>query len=153
MAVAPGQIQWTVDPGIAGGPIETARAELRTTMFHETHHLARGWTVSGGTAGSRIIDASVAEGLATAFERDAAGGNPPWGQYPPDEVDGWVEELLAVKDGFQSYPTWMFNHPDGRKWIGYRAGTYLTDRAMRGCGCTAADLAAKPTDEILELGR
>jgi hypothetical protein len=153
MAPAPGKIQWTVDPDIASGPIEIAGAELRTTMFHESHHLARGWTVSGGTAGFRMIDAAVAEGMATAFERDAGGGDPPWGNYPPDEAAGWVEELLAVKNGPQAYGTWMFSHPDGRRWIGYRAGTYLTDRAMAACGCSAADLASRSTDEVLELAR
>lgn len=151
MAASPEKIQWTVDPQIGDGPVETISKELRTTLFHETHHLARGWTVSGGTAGTRIIDAAVAEGMATAFERDAGGGDPPWGEYPLHDVENWVEELVNVTDGFQSYSKWMFNHPDGRQWIGYRAGTYLTDRAMENCNCTSADLVLLPTAEILAL--
>lgn len=151
VALAPGRIQWTVDPDLDGGPIAIARAELRTTLFHESHHLARGWTVEGGTAGGRMIDAAVSEGMATAFERDAGGGDPPWGRYPADEVDGWVDELRAVTGGLEAYQTWMFYHPDGRQWIGYRAGTYLTDRAMTACDCSAADLARTPTDRVLEL--
>lgn len=151
VALAPGRIQWTLDPDFDGGPIAIARAELRTTLFHESHHLARGWTVEGGTAGGRMIDAAVAEGMATAFERDAGGGDPPWGRYPVDEVAGWVDELRAVTGGFAAYQTWMFSHPDGRQWIGYRAGTYLADRAMAACGCSAAELVDAPTDRVLEL--
>lgn len=149
-ATAPGHILWTVDPAHAGGVVGVTRARLRATLFHEIHHLVRGWTVQDGTAGTRLIDAAVSEGMATAFERDAAGARPPWAEYPVDEVDGWVDELIAA-GGFESYNTYMFQHPDGRRWIGYRAGTYLTDRAMAACDCSAADLVRTPTDEVLAL--
>lgn len=150
IALAPGQIGWTVDPNRPGGVVAIARASLRPTLFHEVHHLVRGWTVQDGTAGSRMIDAAVSEGMATAFERDAAGAEPPWGAYVAEDVDGWVDELLAVS-GLESYATWMFQHPDGRRWIGYRAGTYLADRAIAACSCSAADLVSTPTDEILAM--
>jgi hypothetical protein len=150
MALAPGRIGWTVDPGRPGGVAAIAREKLRHTLFHEVHHLARGWTVEGRTVGSRMIDAVVSEGMATAFERDAAGWRPPWGEYPAGEVAGWVDELRAVA-GFETYATWMFRHPDGRRWIGYRAGTYLTDQAMAASGRSAAELVSTPTDEILSL--
>jgi hypothetical protein len=153
MAQAPGRIQWTVDPEFEGGPVAVARAELHAALFHESHHLARGWTVQGGTAGTRMIDAAVAEGMATAFERDAGGGRPSWGDYPADDVDRWIEELVAVEGGLRDYQMWMFYHPDGRQWIGYRVGTYLADRAMEACGCTAADLVETPTNRILEMAR
>ena len=150
LALAPGRIGWTVDPEREGGVLGVARARLRLTLFHEVHHLARGWTVQGGTVGNRMIDAAVSEGMATAFERDAAGYRPPWGEYPAEEAADWVDELLEAP-GFEAYATYMFQHPDGRRWIGYRAGTWLTDRAMAECGCSAADLVSTPTDEILEL--
>jgi hypothetical protein len=150
VALAPGRIAWTVDPARPGGVIAVARARLRITLFHEVHHLVRGWTIEGGTVGIRMIDAAVSEGMATAFERDATGTRPPWGEYPADEVEGWVDELLEAP-GFEAYATFMLQHPDGRRWIGYRAGTWLADRAMAACGCSAADLVSTPTDEILEL--
>lgn len=150
VALAPGRIGWTVDPARTGGVLAIARARLRPTLFHEVHHLARGWTVEGGTVGTRMIDAAVSEGMATAFERDAAESRPPWGEYPAEEVEGWVRELLEAP-GFEAYATWMFQRPDGRRWIGYRAGTWLADRAMAACACSAADLVSTPTDEILDL--
>lgn len=148
-AVAPGRISWMVDPDRPGGVLAIARARLRTTLFHEIHHLARGWTFEGGTAGGRMIDAAASEGMATAFERDAGGWDPPWGAYPPEAGD-WIEELLAV-ESLAPYATWMFQHPDGRRWIGYRAGTWLADRAIAASGRSAAELVGTPTDEILAL--
>ena len=148
-ALAPGRVTWIVDPTFEGGVAENAANTLRETLFHEIHHLVRGWTFEGSTTGKRMIDAVVAEGLATAFERDAADANPLWGQYDPEVVPAWVEELIPVPD-FRDYEIWMFEHPDGRKWIGYRAGTYIADQAIAATGETAATLATMPTDEILE---
>lgn len=72
-ALAPRRIGWTVDPRRPAGVLAIARIRLRSTLFHEVHHLVRGWTIEGGTAGGWLIDAAASEGLATAFERDAAG--------------------------------------------------------------------------------
>ena len=49
------------------------------------------------------------------------------------------------------YAEWMFRHPDGRRWIGYRAGTYIADRAMKATELSAAELAITPTARVLEL--
>jgi hypothetical protein len=46
---------------------------------------------------------------------------------------------------------WMVEHPDGRRWIGYRAGTFIADQAIAASGRTAAQLATMPTDEVLAL--
>ncbi len=152
LAAAPGRIAWTVDPARPGGVAAIARTHLRATLAHEIHHLARGWTVEGGTAGSRMIDAAVSEGLATVFARDVTGSDPPWGHYDSTEADGWVDELLEVPN-LATYQTWMFQHPDGRRWIGYRAGAYIADRAKEACRCSAADLVRTATDEIIEMLR
>ena len=152
-ALAPNRIGWTVDPDHQDSVITRARAHLRSSLFHEAHHLARGWTFEDNAfLGEGMIAAAVSEGLATAFERDVAGGQPMWGQYPEDEVALWVEELLDVSGRDQhAYQDWMFRHPDGRWMIGYRAGTFIVDRAMAASGKTAAELVSTPTDEILEL--
>jgi hypothetical protein len=46
----------------------------------------------------------------------------------------------------------MFDHPDGRRWIGYRTGTYLVDRAMAGSGKSTIDLLGATAAEIIEMG-
>lgn len=45
----------------------------------------------------------------------------------------------------------MYRHPDGRQWIGYRAGTHIADRAIKASGLSAAQLVNVPTAEILKL--
>jgi uncharacterized protein YjaZ len=141
-------VQWTVDPDRAGGVEAIANAQLRRTLFHEFHHLVRdSTTVSKG----RTVDSIILEGMATAFERDFAGAHPLWGIYP-DNVGEWAKELFALPPG-SSRRHWMFQHPDGRRWIGYKVGTYLVDRAMRASGRSAADLVSVATDEILRLAQ
>jgi hypothetical protein len=95
------------------------------------------------------MDRVVSEGLATVLERDFGGGRPPWGEYPAD-VDQWVQELLKLPDSEPSNH-WMFRHPDGRRWTGYRAGTYIADRAVAASGRSAAELVITPIDEILRF--
>jgi uncharacterized protein YjaZ len=97
------------------------------------------------------MDAVISEGLATAFQRDFAQSDPLWGDYP-DEILEWAEQLLELPlSAYESYAKWMIQHPDGRRWIGYRAGTYLVDRAMEQSGQTSAELVDTPTDSILGL--
>ena len=143
------RIRWIVDPTRPGGIAVIARAQLRATLFHELHHVARGWVIESGKARTSFMDAVVSEGLATAFERDAAGRRSPWGEYPED-VAAWVEELLGLpRDA--PYRTWMFKHTDGRQWVGYRAGTYIVDQAKRVSGLSAARMVKVPTREILAM--
>ena len=141
-------VHWTVDPNRPGGVTATARAHLRPTLFHEFHHLARG--IGTGRMPTRtLMDAVVHEGLATAFERDFAGVTYPWAEYPPD-VDVWLGELMDQPAG-ASRDEWMIRHRDGRRWIGYRAGAYMVDRAIAASGFSAAELVSVPPADIVRL--
>ncbi len=151
MAMSAGQVLWTVDHERPGGVIGIANAHLRHTLFHEFHHLVRGWLIEGGMPKNSFMVGVVSEGMATAFARDFSGEDAPWSKYP-DDVDGWVYELQSVATG-DRYAEWMFLHPDGRKWIGYRAGTFLVDLAMEATGKNSADLVNVSADEIIELGK
>jgi hypothetical protein len=144
-AILPGTVHWTVDPTRHGGVRAIAGKQLRATLFHELHHLVRDASVRSIT----LIDRAVTEGLATAFERDAAGGATPWGQYS-DEVSAWTTELMALPDDTRR-DHWMGRHPDGRRWIAFKVGTYLVDRAVRASGRSPADLVSEPTAQILLL--
>jgi len=148
-AVIPHCVVWTVDGSRPGGVAEVAKRQLRSTLFHEFHHLARGWVKSNYMPGTPLIHAATCEGLATAFERDFGGRHAPWADYPSD-VASWVEELMHLPLT-ASYRNWMFQHPDGRRWIGYRAGTFIVDRAIASSGQSSADLVRTPTSEILRM--
>lgn len=145
-AASPDVVNWKVDASY--GVAEVARAHLRHMLFHELHHCTRlvkhpsYYTVDW-------YDGSVFEGLATVFEREA-GWFPPFGEYPPDEIEAWATELFAqpVDHTFQH---WKFQHPDGRRWISYRVGTWVVDRAVERSGRSAADLVWESTPAIVEL--
>ena len=143
----PNVVYWTVDPASHGGVTAIAERQLRSTLLHELHHLARAQT----HVTRALMDSVIAEGLATAFERDHGNAPTPWGDYP-EEVGDWVEELLALPPDAPRDP-WMSRHPDGRRWIGYKAGTYLVDRAMRASGRSAAGLATASTADVIEMAR
>ena len=122
---------------------------LRPALFHECHHLVRGWIKRGGKHRQHFIEGVICEGLASAFERDAAGHESPWCSYP-ENVCEWVDELLQLPAS-APYSEWMFMHPDGRRWIGYRGGTFIADRAIAASGQSAAELAETDYAEILKL--
>ena len=150
-SLEPGHIVWIVDASRPEGVVEIARSNLRSALFHEMHHLARGWVITGGAPVTTIMDAVVSEGMATVFERDFADSEPLWGSYP-DNIEEWVEELLALPaSALGLYEQWIFQHPDGRRWIGYRSGTFIVDRAVAKSGMSAAELVLTSTDEVLDL--
>lgn len=144
-AVPPDWVSWTVDPDDPRGVPEIAETQLRAALFHEFHHLVRGSTITSTT----LMDHVVAEGLATAFERDFAGVSPPWAQYP-SEVSKWVDELMK-QPPTANRTEWLWRHPDGRRWIGLKAGTYLVDQAMKRLNRSSADLVSTPTGEFLAV--
>jgi hypothetical protein len=144
-AMPPNFVMWTVDPAHGGGVVAIAEKDLRATLFHEFHHLVRSAAGNPRT----VIEHAVSEGMATAFERDFAGENRPWGEHPP-EGSGWEKELLALP---VNAPIRGLNtaHPDGRRWIVCRTGTAWVDRATARSGRTSADLVSAPAVEILSL--
>lgn len=145
-AASPEVVNWKVDA--CRGVADVARQHLRHTLFHELHHCVRLIRIPSYYT-EDWYDGSVFEGLATVFEREA-GWSPPFGAYPEDEIEDWAEELFAqpVDHTFQH---WKFQHPDGRRWISYRVGTWVVDRAVEHSGRSAADLVWEPTPKIVEL--
>ena len=149
LSMAPGYVRWIVNPKWKESVNEIAKASLRNTLFHECHHLGRGFVMYGGKPMTSLMDGVISEGLATVFERDASGSNPEWGRYPA-EVESWLNDLLQLPLSVP-YEEWMINHPDGRSYIGYRVGTYIVDRAINNSGLSAAELVLTTTEEILKL--
>lgn len=141
----PNVVHWMVDPSRHGGVTGTAHAHLRATLFFHFHRLARLKHARDVT----LMDHVISLGMATAFERDAGGRTYPWGQYPQD-VAAWVTELMA-QPPTANLNRWISRHPDGRRWVGLRAGTYLVDRAIGASGKSAAELVSLPSTEVLRL--
>lgn len=145
VVLPPDIVYWAVDPTRAGGVIGIAKKQLRATLFHEFHHLARATAVATDT----LMDHAVTEGLATVFERDFGGMPTPWGDYP-DNVEQWFAELKALPPD-EPRERWLFRHPDGRRWIAFRVGAFLVDRAARASGKSPSELATMPASQVIAL--
>ena len=106
-------------------PIEKLRASLRGTVFHELVHTV---TFSHEPWSASVLFGLVTEGLATVFEREYSGAKPLWGQYEDDEtMQEWRDEVNSLPESGEKNFDYFFNHPDGRKWIAYKTGTWMVD--------------------------
>ena len=126
-----------------------AQTGLAATIYHEFHHLARGWTIEGNKFGPGIVTAAINEGLANVFSetytKTAFEGN----AYPND-VKEWFEEVLTLPLD-ANYNQWMNEHPDGRIAIGYRVGSYIIHQAMTATNRSILELSNISPDDILVL--
>ena len=148
IALDTNRMRWVVNP--ASGPVaDIAKSHLRRTFFHEAHHLVRGWARYAVDEPITIMDAAVAEGLASAYQRDFGNSGVGWSNFPK-EIDEWVAEVLALENA-RDYHQWMFQHNDGRRLIGYRVGLYVVDKAIKASGKNAAQLVNIPTETILAM--
>lgn len=146
-AIPPDWVRWMVDATRSEGVTAIANTGLRAVLFHEFHHLVRG---TKGVPES-LMDHVIFEGMATAFERDFGGAQPLMGSYPTN-VPEWVAELMALGPEAEQRE-WLFKHPDGRRWIGFKAGTYLVDQAMERSGKNSADLVLIGASDVLQLAQ
>ncbi|WP_151982165.1 DUF2268 domain-containing putative Zn-dependent protease [Acinetobacter guerrae] len=142
------QIIWNIDTNRTEHVIDIAKRHLKPTLYHELNHLFRGWVMQGATIDS-FMDGVIHEGIAVCFERDYASSHPLWGIYP-ENVNEWVDELLNLT--IDTHPTeWYFEHSDGRRWIAYKTGTYLVDRAMQNGKINACEISKLNTSDVLSL--
>lgn len=136
----------SLDPGLPYGE-EKVLASTRCTLFHELHHAAR---FEAGIFHPTFLDSCIMEGLATVFERDRAECQPLWGLYKPEEAEVWLQEIIAQGDNVPHYP-YMYRHNDGRRWIGYKVGTYLIDKVLKASGKSIEELTILECGEIKRL--
>ena len=132
------------------GVIDSVYQGIKSTIFHEFHHLSRGWAIQDNKFSYGIPNAMVNEGLAVAFTEIYTGNINEVNAYT-DEADNWVKEILALPLD-ASYSDWvMGEHPDGRTYIGYRTGNFLVRKAMIKSGKTILELGELMPNEIIKL--
>jgi len=133
-----------------GGVIDSVYQGIKSTIFHEFHHLSRGWAIQDNKFSYGIPNAMVNEGLAVAFTEIYTGNINEVNAYT-DEADNWVKEILALPLD-ANYAEWvMGEHPDGRTYIGYRTGNFLVRRAMNNSGKSILELSNLAPKEIIQL--
>ena len=133
-----------------GGVIDSVYQGIKSTIFHELHHLSRGWAIQDNEFSYGIPNAMVNEGLAVAFTEIYTGNINEVNAYT-DEADNWVKEILALPLD-ASYSDWvMGEHPDGRTYIGYRTGNFLVRGAINNSGKSILELSNLIPKEIIKL--
>ena len=133
-----------------GGVIDSVYQGIKSTIFHELHHLSRGWAIQDNKFSYGIPNAMVNEGLAVAFTEIYTGSINEVEAYT-DEADNWVKEILALPLD-ASYSDWvMGEHPDGRTYIGYRTGNFLVRKAMIKSRRSILELSELMPNEIIKL--
>ena len=129
--------------------VDKTLESLRQTVFHEGNHAARWNSIDKDY---RLIESSIFEGLATVFEREHAGYQPLYGKYEVDTtMQNWFAEIEAAKDDWSQRDRLFFDNPDGRRWIGYKTGTWLIDKVVQKSGKSVIELTVLPADEIIKL--
>lgn len=120
-------VSLTFDPSLPYGK-ESLEKHLRSTTFHELVHAV---TFGHDPWQPGVLFGVVSEGLATVFERDYANADPLWGRYEDDDtMREWLKELQKLPATEQKDRRYFVEHPDGRKWIVYKTGTWLVDKLI-----------------------
>jgi hypothetical protein len=135
-----------VYPGGVKKAIETALSAL---VFHEFHHLYRGWAIQDNKFGQGISIASVNEGMAVVFSEIYTGVTLEGNIYTSN-ADEWAKEIIKLPKN-ANYSTWMFRHPDGRSAVGYRAGSFIIRKVMASTGKSILELSDLGPAEILKM--
>ena len=147
----PGEVIIEISNVFPGGVKEAVKTSLASTVFHELHHIYRGWAIRDNKFGRGISIAMVNEGLAVAFSEIYTGTIVDGNSYT-DDADDWVKEIILLPVD-ADYAKWvMGEHPDGRTSIAYRAGNYLIHEVMAKTDKDILELSELSPDEILKLG-
>ncbi|WKK81060.2 DUF2268 domain-containing putative Zn-dependent protease [Marivirga arenosa] len=146
-AVVAIQISNTFDGGLSSA----VEIGLKSTLYHEFHHLSRGWAIQDNKFGPGITIAIVNEGLAEVFAEEYTGAIFEENHMPEGtDGDSWIKEIMALPK-HANYQIWMFEHPDGRTSIGYRSGNFLVRKIMNESGKNILELSKLSPIEIIKL--
>ena len=128
---------------------------LKGKDYHESFHLVQGYVGSADHSALLPIGGAIYEGAATVFERERAGTDPSYGQYPDEDVvNEWIKEIKTLTPDYDR-KAWEGFHPEKKQaHILYKAGTYIVDEALKNSpDLTIESLATMGWEEILERSK
>lgn len=146
---SPAEVNIEISNIYQGGVSKAIETALIPVIYHEFHHLSRGWAIKDNKHDTEIYIAAVNEGLAVVFSEIYTGVVLPWNKYP-DDIEQWVKEIISLPKN-SNYRKWMFQHPDGRLGIGYKAGNFIIRKAMANSGKSILELSKLSHRKILKL--
>ncbi|NVK25741.1 MAG: hypothetical protein HWE10_12505 [Gammaproteobacteria bacterium] len=142
-----GKIKLMLSEHGKGGFSDAIEKGLRSTVLHELHHVASGWAIEDNLFGPGIHIAAANEGLATVFAELLSGQSFDM-LLDSDNVDEWVKEILTLPSN-ANYMHWVSGeHPDGRMFIGYKAGRHLIYQAMLNTNKSIIELSREPISSL-----
>ncbi len=152
-AEAPGEVSYHLSTQAKGGVVGAANAALKSSVYHELHHLAMGWTMIdnkyGNPAGIPI--STVNEGLAGVFAETYTNQYFAKAFDYPENVHNWLLEIMELPKN-ANYSHWISGmHPDGRMAIGYRLGRYVVHQAQQKSGKDIIEVSQLHPNEILNI--
>ena len=106
--------------------------DLEGMVYHEMHHIARGYCGMLEKGEHVLLNSVFSEGLATVFELEQVPGRlPKYARHVPSLIKKWLprmeKEFLSTK---YNHSAWF--HGQGKPdHLGYKIGKYLVDEIIR----------------------
>jgi uncharacterized protein YjaZ len=137
-------------------------AHVRSTVFHESYHLAHGHTYEQSTLPYRhALDSAIYEGCASVFEREYTQPDLLPGDYSAcseSQLQEWRDALANISnDDYKNGDTglwvkWaLYDKEANERWRVYKVGTWLVDRALQNSGGDILDFRKLTAEQILNL--
>jgi uncharacterized protein YjaZ len=127
--------------------------DLEGTLYHEMHHIARGYCGMLEKAEHFLLDTIFSEGLATAFEVEQVSSRlPKHARYTSALVRTWLPRMAKEFSSTTfDYCEWFHGQGKPAK-LGYKIGKYLVDEIIqRNPSKTPAKLARTEAWELLKM--
>jgi len=140
-------IEITIPPG------KIDYSDLEGTLYHEIHHIARGYYAMLEKGKHVLLNTIFSEGLATAFEIEQVPSRlPGYAKHNPLLIKTWLprmaKEFLSTK---YSYAEWFHGEKKPDK-LGYKIGKYLVDEIIkRNPSKTPTNLVRVDSKELLKM--
>lgn len=122
--------------------------ELHVMLMHEYLHASRMYVLDE-PYNPDPVGSAIEEGLSVIFEQDISGEEVPWGKHEDDvTMRKWFDEISKLPADVRDYE-YLIDHPDGRRWIIYKTGTWIIQKILDDGKLKFNDLVRMPHQEIL----
>ena len=140
-------IEITIPPG------KMDYKDLEGILYHEMHHIARGYSGMMERGELSLLDTVFSEGLATAFEVEQVPHRlPKYARHTPSLIKKWLPRMAQKFSSTKfNYREWF--HGQGKpKQLGYKIGKYLVDEIIkRNPSQTPSTLARIDSKKLLKM--
>lgn len=106
--------------------------DLEGLLYHEMHHIARGYSGMLEKGQHVLLNTIFSEGLATAFEVEQVPSRlPKYAKHTSALVKRWLPRMAKeFSSTTYNYESWF--HGEGKpKQLGYKIGKYLVDEILK----------------------